>query len=620
MRDFHLPGRSPVYSTHGMAATAMPAATLTALDVLRAGGNAMDAAIAAVAVLGVIEPQSTGIGGDCFCLYAPNGSDKVEALNGSGRAPAAATIDWFEQRGIAQLENTSPHTVTIPGAVSAWETLLDRHGTKGLDELLAPAIRFADEGWPVHARVAFDWNLLEGKLRKNGAEAFLPNGAAPAPATSSSRNNWPQPSAPLHGTAAAASTRARSRPTWSPPCAPWRPADRGRLRRGPHGGGVRGPDPHRLPRLRSVAVPAQRVRPARSSCCSASSRGFDPVAGRAASIPCACTAISRRRDWSTATATPSWRTPRMADVPVAHLTSARIPRRPPRPYPGRPGDGAHAGAGRGADAGAQGHHLPLRRRPRRQRVQRSSTRCSRASAPASSRPIAASCCRTAASASVVERGHPNCIARQQAPHAHDHPRHGDEGRPGGHALRRHGRPLPADGADLVPIANMMDYGMDIQEALDLPRRVSVSGQAGGRAGGAGGRRDPARSPPWATTSPRWTAPTAAARRSGWMRSPRRAGGGFGTAEGWAWRWGTEAPLIRCRTPAGLHSQESGGNRSLRSRFFNAFCEAERVVISVVPFTPTPARYGTRFSKAILCPRRAASRTLAAYRLHPALQA
>ena len=179
MRDFHLPGRSPVYSTHGMAATAMPAATLTALDVLRAGGNAMDAAIAAVAVLGVIEPQSTGIGGDCFCLYAPGGTDKVVALNGSGRAPAAATIDWFEQRGISELENTSPHTVTIPGAVSAWETLLARHGTKSLGELLQPAIRFAEEGWPVHARVAFDWKLLEAKLRTTGAEAFLPSGAAP---------------------------------------------------------------------------------------------------------------------------------------------------------------------------------------------------------------------------------------------------------------------------------------------------------------------------------------------------------------------------------------------------------------------------------------------------------
>ncbi len=182
MRDFHLPGRSPVYATHGMAATSMPAATLTALDVLRAGGNALDAAVAACAVLCVIEPQSTGIGGDCFCLYAPAGAGKVIALNGSGRAPAAATIDWYEEHGISgQLDNTSPHAVTVPGAINAWETLLQAHGRKGLDELLQPAIRYAAEGWPVHSKVAWDWQRLEAKLRKNGAHAFLPNGKAPAP-------------------------------------------------------------------------------------------------------------------------------------------------------------------------------------------------------------------------------------------------------------------------------------------------------------------------------------------------------------------------------------------------------------------------------------------------------
>ena len=182
MRDHHLPGRSPVYATHGMAATSMPAATLTALDVLRAGGNALDAAVAATAVLCVIEPQSTGIGGDCFCLYAPAGAGKVFALNGSGRAPAAATIDWYEQHGISALENTSAHAVTVPGAVNAWETLLKAHGRKGLDELLQPAIRFAADGWPVHPIVAWSWKRLETKLRKNGTNnthAFLPNGAAP---------------------------------------------------------------------------------------------------------------------------------------------------------------------------------------------------------------------------------------------------------------------------------------------------------------------------------------------------------------------------------------------------------------------------------------------------------
>jgi gamma-glutamyltranspeptidase/glutathione hydrolase len=179
MRDFHLPGRSPVYATHGMAATSMPAATLTALDVLRSGGNALDAAVAAVAVLCVIEPQSTGIGGDCFCLYAPAGTGKVIALNGSGRAPAAAAIDWYEQHSIGALENTSAHSVTVPGAINAWETLLQAHGRKGLDELLQPAIRYAAEGWPVHQKVAWDWKRLEAKLRKNGSDQFLPGGNAP---------------------------------------------------------------------------------------------------------------------------------------------------------------------------------------------------------------------------------------------------------------------------------------------------------------------------------------------------------------------------------------------------------------------------------------------------------
>lgn len=179
MRDFHLPGRSPALASNGMAATSMPAATLTALDVLRAGGNALDAAVAAVAVLCVIEPASTGIGGDCFCLYAPAGKRQVSALNGSGRAPEAATMDWFERHGIGAIENTSAHSVTVPGAVSAWETLLAAHGRKGLDELLRPAIAFAENGHPIHARVANDWVSNIPKLQKNNTTKFLPGGTSP---------------------------------------------------------------------------------------------------------------------------------------------------------------------------------------------------------------------------------------------------------------------------------------------------------------------------------------------------------------------------------------------------------------------------------------------------------
>jgi gamma-glutamyltranspeptidase/glutathione hydrolase len=173
MRDFSLPGRSPVFATNGMAATSVPSATLAALDVLRAGGNALDAAVAAVAVLSVVEQASTGIGGDCFCLYAPAGKPVV-ALNGSGRAPAAATVDWYEKAGLTEIEPTSAHAVTVPGAVSAWETLLAAHGTKGLDELLRPAIGYAENGYAVTPRVASDWAGSVKKLTAGGALPFLP--------------------------------------------------------------------------------------------------------------------------------------------------------------------------------------------------------------------------------------------------------------------------------------------------------------------------------------------------------------------------------------------------------------------------------------------------------------
>jgi len=178
MRDFHIPGRSAVLSTHAMAATSMPVATLTALDILRQGGNAMDAAIAACAVLAVVEPQSTGIGGDCFCLYAPAGTGQVIAMNGSGRAPAGATPEKLRADGLTAMVNTSAHSVTVPGAISAWEKLNKAHGKLSLAQILAPAAKIAEEGHPVHARVAHDWEAGVGKLGKHEATArhFLKDG------------------------------------------------------------------------------------------------------------------------------------------------------------------------------------------------------------------------------------------------------------------------------------------------------------------------------------------------------------------------------------------------------------------------------------------------------------
>lgn len=165
-----------------MAATSHPAATLTAIETLRGGGNAVDAAVAACAVLCVVEPAMTGIGGDCFCLYAPAGSDRVVALNGSGHAPAAAEPGWFSERGIAQLDPVSPHSVTVPGAIDAWSMLVRDHGRKSLDELLRPAIAFAEDGFVAHARIANDWSAEEGKLThdETARERFRPGGRAVA--------------------------------------------------------------------------------------------------------------------------------------------------------------------------------------------------------------------------------------------------------------------------------------------------------------------------------------------------------------------------------------------------------------------------------------------------------
>lgn len=182
MRNLELPGRSPVHATGGMVATSHALATSTAVDILRRGGNAMDAAVAACAVQCVVEPESTGIGGDCFCLYAPEGSvADLVAYNGSGRAPAAATYEWYADQGITGIERQSPHAVIVPGAVDAWDRLIADHGSMGLAQLLAPAIAYARDGYPVSSRVSVDFAsqvaLLKGDA--TAAEVFLPGGRPP---------------------------------------------------------------------------------------------------------------------------------------------------------------------------------------------------------------------------------------------------------------------------------------------------------------------------------------------------------------------------------------------------------------------------------------------------------
>ncbi len=182
MRNLEAPGRSPVHATQGMAATSHPLSTNAALDILKLGGNALDAAIAACAVQCVVEPHSTGIGGDCFCLYAPQGSAELVAYNGSGQTPAAATLEWYQSQGIKSIERQSPHSVTVPGAVNAWAQLNRDHGVLSLAQILAPAITYARDGYPISSRVSVDFAAQIELLRndKNAAAVFLNDGRTPA--------------------------------------------------------------------------------------------------------------------------------------------------------------------------------------------------------------------------------------------------------------------------------------------------------------------------------------------------------------------------------------------------------------------------------------------------------
>lgn len=179
MRDLHLPGRSAVYAANGICATSHPIGAQVAIETLKAGGNAIDAAIAGALVLGIAEPQMTGIGGDCFMLIKPPGSDEIIALNGSGRAPAGLDAAALRARGLNSIPTQGIEAVTLPGAIDAFCQASADYGLLSLADTLAPAIHYADEGIPVAPRVAFDWADDLPCLKGAARDFYTMGGKAP---------------------------------------------------------------------------------------------------------------------------------------------------------------------------------------------------------------------------------------------------------------------------------------------------------------------------------------------------------------------------------------------------------------------------------------------------------
>ncbi len=170
--------RSEVYAPHAMAATSHPLATQVALDVMQAGGSAVDAAIAANAALGLMEPTGNGIGGDLFAIVWDPATRKLHGYNGSGRSPRALSLAEFERRGLTDVPPHGPLPVTVPGTVDAWFALHERFGKRPMADNLAPAIRYARQGHPVHETIAYYWNRSVPLLSKwpGFAEQFTVDG------------------------------------------------------------------------------------------------------------------------------------------------------------------------------------------------------------------------------------------------------------------------------------------------------------------------------------------------------------------------------------------------------------------------------------------------------------
>jgi gamma-glutamyltranspeptidase / glutathione hydrolase len=176
-------GRSAVMAPHGMVATSHPLAAQVGLDILKKGGNAVDAAIATNAAMGLMEPMSCGVGGDLYAIVWDAKTKKLYGLNASGRSPYKATRALFAEKGLKQIPTLGALSWSVPGCVDGWDALRRRFGTLSLEQLLEPSIRYAEEGFPVPEVIAGYWRAAERKLSQHpdAARTYLVNGRAPRP-------------------------------------------------------------------------------------------------------------------------------------------------------------------------------------------------------------------------------------------------------------------------------------------------------------------------------------------------------------------------------------------------------------------------------------------------------
>ena len=171
--------RSMVITRRGIVATAQPLASQAGAQILARGGSAVDAAIAANAVLSLVEPMMNGPGGDLFALIWDSKTGKLTGINASGWAPKGLSIDYLKKQGLSSLPSTSIHSVTVPGCVDGWEKLHKRFGRLPWRDLFKPAIYYAENGFPVSELIQWDWENSSSKLEGDARQLYMPDGRAP---------------------------------------------------------------------------------------------------------------------------------------------------------------------------------------------------------------------------------------------------------------------------------------------------------------------------------------------------------------------------------------------------------------------------------------------------------